>query len=170
LFGTALAVMIAVPVPADLPVLAWNSAWVFRGEVFLAVHLLAIALAMIYASIITGRGFEQIGIGPFTLAREARAALGEGANALTVAHDELKGQIDAIAASNAETRRAVEALAAPDPDPTLGRLLAHGPAGRAEVARSPAQSPEFAQAMDKVQDHLDRLDELLGTTPPPAKS
>ena len=85
-----------VPVPANIPAVAWNSPWVFRGEVFVGFFVGAyVVLAICTTTIVSGRPPKKLSFGLLAYEQaeleKAVDALSEGGTALQAVEAEVRG-------------------------------------------------------------------------------
>jgi hypothetical protein len=156
-----------IPIPTPVPSVAWNSTWVFRGEVFVATQLAAYALVMLYASIVAGTLLGKVGFGPFSFERQAQAALSDGRDALAAARNELQRQIQSVADAGSNLRGLVMEATSDQPNPETIRRLRQSVQGDNEqlTALLAARDSEFEAAMRRLDTHLGNLSQLLEKRP-----
>ena len=159
-----------VPVPADIPAVAWNSPWVFRGEVFVGFFVGAyVVLAICTTTIVSGRPPKKLSFGLLAYEQaeleKAVDALSEGGMALQAVEAEVRGLQQGLNDGLRSSRGALEALidaaAKTDVDGHLvERARAHLEA-LPELAIPPADARrEFDQAMARFDQILADLEKL----------
>jgi hypothetical protein len=84
-----------VPVPANVPGVAWNSPWVFRGEVFVGFFVgFYVVLAICATTIVSGRPPKKLSFGLLAYEQaeleKAVDALSEGGTALQAVEAEVR--------------------------------------------------------------------------------
>jgi exonuclease VII small subunit len=159
-----------VPVPAKIPSVAWNSPWVFRGEVFLGFFVGAyVVLAICATTIVSGRPPKKLSFGLLVYEQaeleKAVEALSEGGTALQAVEAEVRGLQqglnDGLRSSRAALEALIDAAAQTDVD---GRLIERARthlAALPELATPPADARrEFDQAMARFDQILADLEKL----------
>ena len=104
-----------VPVPADIPSVAWNSPWVFRGEIFVGFFVAAyVVLAICATTIVSGRPPKKLSFGLLAYEQaeleKAVDALSEGGMALQAVEAEVRGLQQSLNDGLRSSRGALEAL------------------------------------------------------------
>lgn len=159
-----------VPVPANVPVVAWNSPWVFRGEVFVGFFVGAyVVLAICATTIVSGRPPKKLSFGLLAYEQaeleKAVDALSEGGTALQAVEAEVRGVQQGLDDGLRSSRGALEALidAASQTD-VDGRLIERARThleALPELATPPADARrEFDQAMARFDQILADLEKL----------
>jgi exonuclease VII small subunit len=159
-----------VPVPAEVPAVAWNSPWVFRGEVFVGFFVGAyVVLAICATTIVSGRPPNKLSFGLLAYEQaeleKAVDALSEGGTALQAVETEVRGLQQALNDGLRSSRGALEALidgaSQTDVD---GHLIVRARTHLEELpelATAPADARrEFDQAMARFDQILADLEKL----------
>ena len=159
-----------VPVPAEVPGVAWNSPWVFRGEVFVGFFVGAyVVLAICATTIVSGRPPKKLSFGLLAYEQaeleKAVDALSEGGTALQAVETEVRGLQQGLNDGLRSSRGALEALidAAAQTD-VDGHLIVRARThleALPELATAPADARrEFDQAMARFDQILADLENL----------
>jgi hypothetical protein len=159
-----------VPVPVEPPAAAWNSPWIFRGEVFLGFFVGAyVVLAICATTIVSGRPPRKLSFGllsyEHTEIEKAVDALAEGGTALQAVEKEVRELQQRVIEGLQASRRTLEALidAAEQGDVDSGlveRARTHL-VGLPELETAPAGSQrEFDHAMARFEQILGDLEKL----------
>ena len=152
-----------VPVPADVPAVAWNSPWVFRGEVFVGFFVGAYVVLVICATtIVSGRPPKKLSFGLLAYEQaeleKAVDALSEGGTALQAVEAEVRGLQQGLNDGLHSSRGALEALIdAAEQSDVDGRLIDRA---RTHLAALPdlATPPEDARReFDQAMARFDRI-------------
>jgi hypothetical protein len=155
-----------VPVPADIPSVAWNSPWVFRGEIFIGFFVAAyVVLVICVTTIVSGRPPKKLSFGLLAYEQaeleKAVDALSEGGMALQAIEAEVRGLQQSLSDGLRSSRGALEALidAVDQSDDVDGRLVDRA---RTHLAALPdlATSPEAARR--EFDQAMARFDRILG--------
>jgi hypothetical protein len=159
-----------VPVPADVPSVAWNSPWVFRGEVFVGFFVGAyVVLAICATTIVSGRPPKKLSFGLLAYEQaeleKAVDALSEGGTALQAVETEVRGLQQALNDGLRSSRGALEALIdAASLTDVDGHLIVRARThleALPELATAPAGARrEFDQAMARFDQILADLEKL----------
>jgi hypothetical protein len=154
-----------VPVPNPPPAAAWNSPWVFRGEVFVGSFVAAyVVLAICGTTVVSGRPPKKLSFGLLAYEQgeleKAVEVLSEGGTALQAVESEVR----ALQQSLESTRAAVEVLVdVAEQGQAEGRAIEQAKAHLAVSDDAPTADltrREFEQAMarfDRVLGELERL-------------
>lgn len=159
-----------VPVPDKIPSVAWNSPWVFRGEVFVGFFVGAyVLLAICATTIASGRPPKKLSFGLLAYEQaeleKAVDALSEGGAALQAVEAEVRtlqqGLDDGMRSSRAALEALIDAAAQTDVDDRLIERARTHLAAFPELPTPPADAQrEFHQAMarfDQILADLERL-------------
>jgi hypothetical protein len=159
-----------VPVPADIPSVAWNSPWVFRGEIFVGFFVAAyVVLAICVTTIVSGRPPKKLSFGLLAYEQaeleKAVDALSEGGMALQAVEAEVRGLQQGLNDGLRSSRGALEALidaaAQTDVDSHLVERARTHLEALPELAVPPADAGrEFDQAMARFDQILADLEKL----------
>ena len=160
-----------VPVPAKVPSVAWNSPWVFRGEVFVGFFVGAyVVLAICATTIISGRPPKKLSFGLLAYEQaeleKAVEALTEGGAALQAVEAEVRdlqqGLNDGLRSSRGALEALIDAAAQTDVDDrVIERARTHLEA-LPDLGPAPAEAREFDQAMARFDQILADLEKLRG--------
>lgn len=163
----SLAISWLIPIPADLPSVAWNSSWVFRGEVFAGFFIGAYILSVIVLStVVTGKPPGKLSFGLLSVegaaVKKTVSALSESGTALQAVETEVRGldeRVDELVTAARAAHELLIEVAATLPDQ-----------GTAIVSRARAQVETLASVPPKQRDQsrdefaraMGRFDQLLG--------
>jgi hypothetical protein len=172
LLGGSLFVAQRVPIPKELPTVAWNSAWVFRGEVFAGFFIAAYVLLLIVLStILSGQpprklSFGLLAVEDASMTNTAVAALSEGGAALQAVESEVRSLDDRLTEVIVATRAAHEALVdVARVLPERGDEIERRAQAQIEALSAPPSKPdesrlEFEKAMTRFDHLLSDLEKL----------
>jgi hypothetical protein len=168
LLAASIAVAWQVPIPTKIPTVAWNSAWVFRAEVFAGFFVgVYVLLAIATTTIRTGKPPRKLSFGMVSYeeaeVEKTADALNEGQAALQAVQREVDGLRDRLARTTAAARAAHEgvlALAGDDAE-VRGRAEREIAALQEQEQSVRTRDPEFDRAMGKLEQRLRELDAML---------
>lgn len=168
LVGGAVVVAWQVPIPKKIPTVAWNSAWVFRAEVFAGFFVgVYVVLAITATTIRTGRPPRKLSFGMFSYeeaeVEKTADALNEGQAALQAVQREVDGLRDRLARTASSARAAHEGVLAlaGDAAEVRGRAQREIAALQEQEENVRTRDPEFDRAMGKLEQRLRELDAML---------
>ena len=154
-----------VPVPSDVPGVAWNSPWVFRAEVFVGFFVGAyVVLAICATTIVSGRPPKKLSFGLLAYEHaeleKAVDALSEGGTALQAIEAEVRDLQQGLNEGLRSSRGAFEALidAAEEGD-VDGRLVERA---RTHLAALPDLATPSEDARRDFDQAMARFDRILG--------
>ena len=162
-----------VPVPAKIPSVAWNSPWVFRGEVFLGFFVgVYVVLVICATTIATGKAPKKLSFGLLAYEEaeleKAVDALSEGGAALQAVETEVRLLQRTVADSLRSSRAVLEALidgaaAQTEADAHLVERARMHLQALPELASQPTDARrDFDQAMARFDRILADLEALRG--------
>lgn len=159
-----------VPVPDKVPSVAWNSPWVFRGEVFVGFFVGAyVVLAICATTIASGRPPKKLSFGLLAYEQaeleKTVEALSEGGTALQAVEAEVRslqqGLNDGLRSSRGALEALIDAAAQTDVDDRLIERARTRLEALPDLATPPADAwREFDQAMARFDQILADLEKL----------
>jgi exonuclease VII small subunit len=153
-----------VPVPKPPPAAAWESPWVFRGEVFVGSFVAAyVVLAICGTTVVSGRPPKKLSFGLLAYEQaefeKAVEALSEGGTALQAVEAEVRALQRSLNQGLQSTRAAVEALIdAAAEGKADGRAIERA---KANLAALPEQATPTDQARRDFDQAMARFDRII---------
>jgi hypothetical protein len=161
-----------VPLPEKLPIVAWNSSWVFRAEVFVGFFVGAYVLLVIaITTVASGQPPKKLSFGLLAFEqpefKKTVEALAEGGTALQAVENEtreLEERLDRVLEAVRSAHQALVDVAAALPEGTGEDIARRARAQVESLSDKPGepQEPrrEFIQAMTRFDHLLRELDQL----------
>jgi hypothetical protein len=165
LLGLGLLVAWSIAIPKKLPSVAWNSAWVFRAEVFVGFFVGSyVLLVIVISTVLSARPPKKLSFGLLAIEDAAMAktvaALSEGGSALQAMEAEVTAFSERLDESLDVTRVSLQALI---------DLATQTPGGADVADRARAQLTQLDRtdrttesARNEFTRAMSRFDQLLG--------